>query len=126
MLRSKSWCGSIRGMIPSCSHRASGTLSFPIYGAAGSSEQQPHRELHYAGTAADHARRCADGSSDGAADCRGDLTEVRAALIRDRVRKVGVVEDIEEIGAKLKMQPFGGEWEILCRCKVEIFERRTI
>src|SRR5262249_13091283 len=90
-----------------------------------SSKLHTQRALNHARAAADHAARGADcGGRRGAHSC-GDFAEVRIALVVLRIRKIGVVEQIEEFGAELDAELFT-ELEILRGREVVILQTRSV
>ena len=89
-------------------------------------ELQPHRELNHAGAATHDAGCGADGCGHRASHGRRNLTEVRVALIGDRIGKVRMVENIEKVRPELKPQPFRSEGEVLGSRKIEIHQVRAI
>src|SRR5258705_13970125 len=72
------------------------------------SESELHAQgtLNHARSAADHARRGSDCGGRSAAQGCGDFAEVSVALARDRVREVGVVEEIEEVRPEAQVDSF--------------------
>ena len=66
------------------------------------SELQTHRKLDDAWPAAGDAGGGAHGSCDGATHGCGDFAEIRIALVVLRIRKIRMVEHIEELGAELQ------------------------
>src|SRR5713226_5037549 len=90
------------------------------------SELDPQGPLDHARSAAYHARSGANRSSRAAANGRGDLAKVSAALARDGVRKIGVVKEIEEVRPELQMDFFCAQREVFGNRKIEVGQARTV
>src|SRR5215813_2784790 len=89
------------------------------------SELQTHRKLDYAWPAAGDAGGGAHGSCDGATHGCGDFAEIRIALVVLRIRKIRMVEHIEELGAELQAKLFSEFEPLQCR-EVVILQTRAV
>src|SRR5713226_3370634 len=90
------------------------------------SELDPQGPLDHARSAAYHARSSANRGSSAAANGRGDLAKVPAALAGDGVRKIGVVKEIEEIRPELQMDFFCAQREVFGNRKIVVGQARAV
>ena len=66
------------------------------------SKDEPHRKLNHSRAPAHQAGRCPDSGRHRTPDGRRDLAEGGVTLIAHGVRKIRVVEDIEQVGPELQ------------------------
>ena len=84
------------------------------------SEHQAQGTLNNARSTAYNTRGCADRGSSGTAHGRRDFAKVPAALVGNRVGKIGVVKKVEEVCLETQMESLGTEREKLRRGKIPI------
>src|SRR5271166_1195136 len=85
------------------------------------SEDQPHRQLDLSRTA-ESPRRGSHRGRNGAAYRGRDFAKARAALVRNGIGKIGVVEQIEEIGAYRQFHTLGAQRDGLQRRQIPVEE----
>ena len=89
-------------------------------------ELHAQRTLDDARATSNETRGRAHGGGHGAANCRSDFAKVRAALAARWIRKIGVVEQVEEVRTEPQPESFRAQRKDLGNRKVKVLQARAV